>query len=439
MKALITLLLLLFAVPAHAVVTYTSTASGNWSNPATWSRSSGTADYPGTAADDIAVISTVPVTLDVSPTLGSITTSNTTSAGALISCTTTQTVTASTSISTSGAANSWLFNVATGGIALTITTPVLTVAGSGYGILVTNGLSPKSDVTLNGKLYLTTGGYGIATNNGCGNLTLNNVGGVALEINQQRSATMYGLYLSNCTASVNGNMALTQSYSGSSNAYLVYNTGTCVCTMSGDITHYANATTFVGGIAFYSAYTTTNILHGNITYTGSSSCVTFNSINSGANKGKSIFDGNVTFNSYHLGNVANGASCTWTGTHSVTGWSTQRTFGDTVTTYGETHLEGLVLTVNPGSGCTMESSGVLYTDASTRIIMADPTAQVYAPALTAVTSYAEDTVSNDYILTGQGSGTLTLPPANKVKAGTVYGSGIYGNSNTGSLYIGAKP
>jgi len=294
-------------------------------------------------------------------------------------------------------------------------------------------------VTFNGKFYQTTGAYGIYTNNGCGNLTLNNVGGVALELNQQRNAAMQGLSLSNCTASVNGNMVHTQSYSGASSAWLVYNQGACVCTMNGNLTHCANATPFTGGIAFYSLYTPTNILHGNITYTGSSSCVTFNGANSGLNKGKGIFDGNVTFGSYHVGQVANGSYCSWTGTHSVTGWSTQKTFGDTVTTYGETHLEGLVLTVNPGSGFTMEYSGVLYTDASTRIIMADPTAQVYAPALTAVTSYAADTVSNDYILTGQGSGTLTLPPVDKVKAGTVYGSGIYGNSNTGTLYIGTKP
>lgn len=47
------------------------------------------------------------------------------------------------------------------------------------------------------------------------------------------------------------------------------------------------------------------------------------------------------------------------------------------------------------------------------------------------------TVSGNYIMTGHG-GTLTLPPATKVQAGTVYGSGTLGNSNTGSLYIRRK-
>lgn len=106
-------------------------------------------------------------------------------------------------------------------------------------------------------------------------------------------------------------------------------------------------------------------------------------------------------------------------------------------TSGTLDLTGLALTVPASSNFFINNLGTTVTQSGTSIALTDNTSNAAASETILNITGVGASVSTDYILTGHGGGTLTLPLSTQVQAGTVYGS--LGTSNTGSLYIGRKP
>ena len=463
MKRIILSLLFISLASIAQANSWSTAGTGNWTTPGTWTKT-GTTDastYPGELSNGDDILVNHAITLNT--TGKTLLSCSGNSSGSITNSTSARTLTltgTATGLTYSGTSTSGFLILSSGTV--TLTSPVLKNTSTGYAVVINSG---SQFILQNGYLDSSGGGRGISIGGNTGRCSIiaSTSASTAILVTGGSVATTGINSASTSATSISVTGAMTITNSGSANAIGILSLGTGGVTytgpivvtdtgpasifgiqlsVSGALTHTGNITVSASGstptilaIGIYSSSVTggTMTVNGNLSCSGSGATINAGVYQKGGNltlvgspgptAGPNALSSGVTFS---------GATMTYTGTQTLASG-----FNTINLTSGTLDLTGLALTVPASSNFFINNLGTTVTQSGTSIALTDNTSNAAASETILNITGVGASVSTDYILTGHGGGTLTLPLSTQVQAGTVYGS--LGTSNTGSLYIGRKP